>query len=59
MSWNYMTLSYHDIDINPTVPPVSIYKAMTNGKHLGRYILPNVLDFKVWQTNFDFFTFFS
>ena len=37
MSWNYWTLSYDDIDINPTVPLVSSYKAMTNGKHLGRY----------------------
>ena len=36
MSWNYWTSWL--TAMNPIVPPVSIYKSMTNGKHLGSCI---------------------
>lgn len=35
MSWNYWTSWL--TAMNPIVPPVSIYKSMTHGKHLGIY----------------------
>ena len=34
MSWAYW--EYYWGILNPVAPPVSTYKAMTNGKHLGR-----------------------